>query len=53
MCLQSATHRIASILYLDPTSGCVLKVKATGAGSASPVVSMMTASYFSLRVDSM
>jgi len=51
MCLQSTTQRMASILKRAPTSGWVLKVKATGAGSAMPVVSIMTASYLSARAD--
>mmetsp|Transcript_85838 Transcript_85838/g.228821 ORF Transcript_85838/g.228821 Transcript_85838/m.228821 type:complete len:200 (-) Transcript_85838:936-1535(-) len=52
MCLASTTHRIASTRYSIPTSGLELKVKATGAGSAMPVVSMMTLSYFSGRCNS-
>mmetsp|Transcript_47718 Transcript_47718/g.116156 ORF Transcript_47718/g.116156 Transcript_47718/m.116156 type:complete len:284 (+) Transcript_47718:345-1196(+) len=47
MCLESTRHRIASMRNAIPTSGRELNVKATGAGSAMPVVSMMTASYFS------
>mmetsp|Transcript_38066 Transcript_38066/g.78099 ORF Transcript_38066/g.78099 Transcript_38066/m.78099 type:complete len:358 (+) Transcript_38066:871-1944(+) len=47
MFLASTTQRMASILNAAPHSGLLLKVKATGAGSAIPVVSMITASYFS------
>mmetsp|Transcript_10004 Transcript_10004/g.36345 ORF Transcript_10004/g.36345 Transcript_10004/m.36345 type:complete len:214 (+) Transcript_10004:703-1344(+) len=49
MCFASARHRIESILYASAISGLMKNVNATGAGSARPVVSMMTWSNFFAR----
>ena len=49
MCLASARHRMESMRKASAISGLMKKVNATGAGSARPVVSMMTWSNFFAR----